>query len=165
MMRIFLILVFLCTLAGCTLAEVKQDGSGANYTEAERILGYVGTTLKDVGGVVPGIGPILRLAGEGVILVGGMITSYVMIRRRGKALDTTIKGVEEASQVFDRVRDLLLNDMKVLLKEDDYKKMESVLMQATSIKELIAKIAGYAGTEKYLNSRLVSLGMSKSVFV
>jgi len=87
-------------------------------------------------------------------VIGGSVTSIAMVRKRGKTLDTVIKGVEVASETFDEMKSQLLTSLKVLIKEEDYKKVEEMLTKATSIKEIIKKIADVVGTESYLHTRV-----------
>ncbi len=151
-----MLLVFF--FAGCAMVEPKTNESGQVYTDLENYLKTAGNVLQGVGAFVPGWGTLAAGLGGLFSVIGGSITSVVMVRKRGKTLDTVIKGVEEASKTFDEMKTQLMANLKGLLKEEDYKKVEEMLTTATSIKEVIKKIADIVGTEPYLHSRVKAIG-------
>lgn len=150
--------LLLCLIVGCALVEPKTNESGQVYTDLENYFRTAGNVLTEVGAFVPGWGTLVAGLGGLFSVIGGSITSVVMVRKRGKTLDTVIKGVEEASKTFDEMKIQLLANLKGLVKEEEYKKIEEMLAQATSIKEIIKKIADIVGTESYLHSRVKAIG-------
>lgn len=154
------IALVLCMLvfAGCALVEPKTSETGQVYTDLENYLKTAGGVLQGVGTFIPGWGTLAAGLGGLFSVIGGSITSVMMVRKRGKTLDTVLKGVEEASKTFDEIKVQLLANLKGLVKEEDYKKIESMLTQATSIKETIKKIADIVGTESYLHARVKAIG-------
>lgn len=155
----YAVLLMVCfAVAGCALMEPKTNDSGQVYTDLENYFKTAGNVLTGVGAFIPGWGTLAAGLGGLLSVIGGSITSVAMVRKRGKTLDTVIKGVEVASETFDEVKTQLLSSLKVLLKDEDYKKAEEMLTKATSIKEIIKKIADIVGTESYLHTRVKAIG-------
>ncbi|MCC7212503.1 MAG: hypothetical protein IT451_11780 [Candidatus Brocadia sp.] len=156
-----LFLFVLLMIAGCALVEPKVDSeTGTTYTDLENYLRQAGLIMQSAGAFVPGWGTLVAGAGGLLSVIAGSITSVSMVRKRGSALDTVIKGVNEGTKVFDEVKTTLLAEMKTVLKPEDYTKLEKILSEATPIKEIIKKIADILGTESYLHRRVKSISSS-----
>ena len=153
--RLAIVLIFLVVVVGCSAFEPKvNESTGVSYTDMENYLKTAGGVLQSAGAFIPGYGTILAGLGGLFSVIGGSITSVVMVRKRGNALDTVIKGVEEAAITFDKMSEQL----KLNLKPEDYAKILPIIEQATSIKDTIKKVADLLGTEPYLHSRVKSIG-------
>jgi len=98
---ISVVFALLISTSGCYLLETKTDSTGKETTNLEAILTKVNTGIESASPVinafVPGVGTITGLAGGFLSLIGGMMTSIVVAKRRGGTLGAVIKGVEFAN--------------------------------------------------------------------
>lgn len=70
-----LILCLVLSPLGCSALDVFKDTSGVDHTKAGDTVIAVGTTMKEVGGFVPGYGTLFSLIGGLVVVAGGLVTS------------------------------------------------------------------------------------------
>lgn len=93
----FLFVAFVAVLPGCYLLDVKTDPvSGKEMTNLEAIAGKVSTGIATVSPVVntfvPGTGTIAATGGGILSLIGGLVTSIVVARRRGNQIKEIARG-------------------------------------------------------------------------
>lgn len=153
-----LILFILLTVAGCALFEPKVNESGQTYTDIENYMKTAGGLLQQLGIFIPGWGTLVSGFGGLLAVIGGSLTSISMTRKRGKTLDTVIKGVNEASEVYDELIKVLLSELKLKLEPDKYIEFEAKIAKMTSIKEIIKTVADHMGTESFLHKRVKRIG-------
>lgn len=154
-----LFLFVLLMIAGCALVEPKVDSeTGTTYTDLENYLRQAGLIMQSAGAFVPGWGTLVAGAGGLLAIIGGSLTSISMTRKRGKTLDTVIKGVNEASIIYDEAVKILLAELKSKLEPARYLEFETKIAKMTSIKEIIKTVADYMGTESFLHKRVKRIG-------
>lgn len=151
-------LFVLLTVAGCALFEPKVNESGQTYTDIENYMKTAGGLLQQLGIFIPGWGTLVSGIGTLLAIIGGSLTSISMTRRRGKTLDTVIKGVNEASDIYDETIKVLLAELKIRLDPEKYIEYENRIAKMTSIKEIIKTIADHMGTESFLHTRVKRIG-------
>lgn len=152
------ILFTLLTIAGCALFEPKVNESGQTYTDIENYMKTAGGLLQQFGIFIPGWGALVSGFGGLLAIIGGSLTSISMTRKRGKTLDTVIKGVNEASIIYDEAVKILLAELKSKLEPARYLEFETKIAKMTSIKEIIKTVADHMGTESFLHKRVKSIG-------
>lgn len=150
------ILFALLTITGCALFEPKVNESGQPYTDIENYLKMTGGALQRYGGLIPGWGAIAERIGELLILIGGGITSVVMVRRRGGALDAVIKGVNTAVKVHDKAQAAIREELKQKMKLEDYNDLILKLNKVESIKNIIQEVVDdiNPSAEAFLHKRV-----------
>lgn len=152
------ILFTLLTIAGCALFEPKVNESGQTYTDIENYMKTAGGLLQQFGIFIPGWGALVSGFGGLLAIIGGSLTSISMTRKRGKTLDTVIKGVNEASIIYDEAVKILLAELKSKLEPARYLEFETKIAKMTSIKEIIKTVADHMGTESFLHKRVKRIG-------
>lgn len=155
----YLLIIFtLLTVAGCALFEPKVNESGQPYTDIETYMKTAGGLLQQLGIFIPGWGALVSGFGGLLAIIGGSLTSISMTRKRGKTLDTVIKGVNEASIIYDEAVKILLAELKSKLEPARYLEFETKIAKMTSIKEIIKTVADQMGTESFLHKRVKRIG-------
>lgn len=152
------VVMIILTVAGCALVEPKVDEAGKTYTDLENYMKMTGGLLQQFGLLVPGWGTVVAGLGGMLSIIAGSITSVSMVRKRGKTLDTVIRGVNEASIVYDEAVRTLLSELKVKMEPEKYAEYESKILKMTSIKDIIKKIADQIGTQNFLHARVKRIG-------
>lgn len=97
-----LIIVVLFSLPSCYLLETKTDPTtGKETTNLETLLTKVDTGIKSgapiINALAPGVETIAGGVGVLLSLIGGLTTSIMVAKRRGRALAAVIKGVQLAN--------------------------------------------------------------------
>lgn len=94
------VLVLLLAAPGCYLLETQIDATGKETTKLEAVLDKVNDTIGVAAPIVntfaPGSGVVAGGVGLLLSLVGGLVTSVVVAKRRGGALAAVVAGVEAA---------------------------------------------------------------------
>ncbi len=104
---ILLLFVLFTSTSGCYLLETKTDSAtGKETTNLEALLTKVNTGIEvgapAINTFVPGVGTIAGGIGGLLSLAGGLVTSIVIARKRGSALEAVIKGVQFAGNETTR---------------------------------------------------------------
>ena len=165
--KLVIIPLLLCIIVvGCSAFEPKVNETGVAYTDMENYLKTTGGVLQAAGTFIPGYGTLLAGFGGLLSVIGGSITSVIMVKKRGSALDTVIKGVNEASDTYDKLKEVILlgigNEVddkgRIIISPQTYADIQTFLNKASEVKEIIRKVADLLGTESYLHSRVKSIG-------
>lgn len=108
--KILLLLLFACliSVSGCYLLDTKTNKAGKEVTKLEDIFNKIEAGIKPVAPIVntfvPGVGTIATGLGGLLGLIGSLVTSIVVAKRRGGALEAVIAGVEAASNKDTKVK-------------------------------------------------------------
>lgn len=101
--KILLPLLFVACVSvpACTLLDTVTNSTGKEVTKLEAVLDKAHEGINTVAPVanmfLPGAGTIAGGVGLLLSLVGSTVTSIVVAKRRGNALQAVIKGVEIAA--------------------------------------------------------------------
>lgn len=148
------VFLFLVVISGCALLEPTTDEAGVSHTQLGDTMVTIGKAAGSIGGFVPGLGTLIAGIGSIVGLIGGGITSVMATRKRGKALDTVIVGVERASETYNVSKDVLLRELRDKISSDDYNKISSMIDKIESVKEAISRISGLIGNNRFIDKRV-----------
>lgn len=95
-----LMLVLLLAAPGCYLLDTQTDSTGKQTTNLEvalaKTVAVIGTVAPIANAFVPGVGTVAGGVGVLLSLVGGLVTSVIVAKKRGGALAAVVAGVESA---------------------------------------------------------------------
>ncbi|GAB63095.1 MAG: hypothetical protein DWB56_06765 [Candidatus Jettenia sp.] len=147
------ICVLSLSMAGCSFLDAvrKKDAKGNPYIEAKgtaflrtaqgvaRIVGE--TEFPVVGAVASGIA---SLCGIGITIANNAA------RKRAKALEATVVGVNAITNNYKKIEDAVLAMLNVAGQNDMSQKIKEIFLQYKTPKQTVQKLANKKGIENYL---------------